>query len=49
MFTDKMQSPLSYARAFEEDYGVRSVDVRILDIEEDMMSSRFLAANFRAT
>lgn len=37
---DAMQSPLSYARAFEEDYDVQIFDVRIWDfVEDDMFSN----------
>lgn len=48
-FTDMMRSLLSYARATEENYGVRSVDVRIVDIVGDMKYLGLLAANSRTT
>lgn len=48
-FTNLMRSLLSYSGAFEEDYGVLFVDIRIKDIVEDMTPSNFLTANFRAT
>lgn len=48
-FTDTLQILLSYERFFEEDYGVRVVDVRVMDIAEDMMSSEFFAARAKAT
>lgn len=48
-FTDRMQSLLSYTRVFKEDIGVRFVDVRIMDIEEKMVFSMFLAASSRTT
>lgn len=44
-----MYSLLSYVRVFEEYYGVRFIDVCIMDIEEDMLYSNFLAGNLRAT
>lgn len=34
---------------FEEDYGLHLVEVRITNIVDDIMSSSFSAANFRAT
>lgn len=42
-----MQCPLSYAPAFEKDYGVRLVGVCIMVTPEDMMFSKFLAASYR--
>lgn len=47
--TEIMKSVLSYARSFNENYGVHFFDVRIIDILEDMMFSSFLAGNFRVT
>lgn len=47
-FTGTMQSVLSNRRALEEAYGTRSVDMHILDIVKDMMSSTFLPNNSRA-
>lgn len=38
-FKDIMRSVLGYSQAFEQDYGVGFVDVSIIDILEDMMSS----------
>lgn len=43
-----MQSFLSYARAFNEKYGVRFVGVRMMDVSDDLTSSNFLVAYFRA-
>lgn len=48
-FTHTIQSPLSYEGAFGEEDVVHFVHVRIVDIEENMMSSNVLAANSRAT
>lgn len=44
-----MQRLLSYAQAFEEAHCARFVDVRTLDIVENMIISEFLAANLRAS
>lgn len=44
-YTDKTKSLLSYARVPEEDYGLRSVNVGISDIVEDVKFSHFSAAN----
>lgn len=46
-FVRTMQSLLSYVEEFDEDYNVRSVDVRITDVMDDMMYSNFFAANCR--
>lgn len=48
MLTDMLNSLLSYARALEENCSLRYVDVRIIDLVGDVMSSKFLAANLRA-
>lgn len=48
-FTITIKSFHNYAQAFEEDYAVRSVNNRVLDTVDDIMSSSFLAANFKAT
>lgn len=40
---------LNYARAFEEDYGLRFIDVRIAGIVEDVMYSDVFPANSRTT
>lgn len=47
--TDTKQSSLRYARAIKDDYTKNFVDVRIFNILEDIMSSNFFDANFRAT
>lgn len=47
-FADSIQGLLNYGQAFKEDYHIRLVDVCIVDIFEDMMSSKFLASNGRA-
>lgn len=39
---------MSYAQALEEYYGMRIVNVRNTDIVEDVMRSKYLAANSRA-
>lgn len=49
VFTDSMQSLLTYSRSFIEKHGVRFFFVGIMDIVDDIMSSTFLAANSRAT
>lgn len=46
-FTDAMESFLSYAGVFEENYGTPGIDVRIADIVEDMKFSNFLVTNSR--
>lgn len=46
--TNIVQSLPSYARAFEEDYEVRLLDVRIASIIEDMLSPNLWATNSRA-
>lgn len=48
-FTDRMQSVLSYAPVFIEDYGLRFVNVCTRDIVEDTISLHFLAETSRAT
>lgn len=49
MFIDTTNSPLSYSRVVEEEYVIRFVEVRTMDIVEDTTSSNFLDANSRAT
>lgn len=44
-FEDTIQSLLRSARAFEENYDIRFVDVRTTDIVEVMKSSKFSAAS----
>lgn len=46
--TSKMQCLLSYSRAFEEDYGVHLVNMRIVDILEEMTYANFLGTNSKA-
>lgn len=48
-FTDTSHSLLSYARACEENYSVRNIDIRLSYIVEELMSSKFLADSSRAT
>lgn len=47
--TDTMQILLRYARAFQEDYSVWLVDMRLVHLVENMMSSNFLAADYGGT
>lgn len=44
-----VKSLLSYTRVFEEYYGVRFVDVHIMYIVAETMSSNILTANYRRT
>lgn len=48
-FTETIQSLLSYTRAFQKDYVLRSVNVHATDIVEDIMFSNFFAVNSGAT
>lgn len=43
-FKNTIQTPLSYMQVFEEDFGLYFVNLRKLDIVEDMTSSNFLAS-----
>lgn len=47
IFTD--QSLIRYVRSIEEEYGVRLIDTRIMDIAEDMMFSNFFTTKSRET
>lgn len=47
-FTDKMRSILGYERTSVKGYGVHFVDVRIMYIVEDKMSSNVFHANSKA-
>lgn len=47
-FSGTLESVLSYARAFEEDYGVIFFNMRMLDISEDMNFSEFSIAGSKA-
>lgn len=49
MFKEKVQRLLRYAAVFLKDYGIRFVDVYIMDIVEDPISSNILAAKYRST
>lgn len=49
MFPDTMQSLLSYVQAFEENYGVHFLHMRISDIMENIIYSNFLPTKSRAT
>lgn len=49
MITDAIQRLLRYARAGDKDYGSCFVDAGIADIVEDMMSTNYLAANYKET
>lgn len=49
IFTDTIHILLSYAQVFKADYGVRFVNVRVLDIVEAIKSSNLLSSNSRAT
>lgn len=44
-----MQSVLNYVRAFDENYAVSFVDASVLDIDDDMTSSNFMAANSKTS
>lgn len=44
-----MQSMLRYEQSSDEECGVWTVDVRTIDILEDMMSLHFLVTNSRKT
>lgn len=46
---DTIHNLLSYAWAFEVDYGVQFIGLRIMDIEGSMLSSNFFAINSAAT
>lgn len=48
-FTNTMDGLLSYSQAFKEEYALCLVDMRIMNISVDMMSSDFLAGNSRMT
>lgn len=48
-FIGTIQSVLNYARTFRERYAVSFVNAHVLDIVENMMSSKFLAENSKAT
>lgn len=48
-FTNTIQSVLSYAQAFEQNFRMSFVDARVLDIIHDLTSSNLLAANSQVT
>lgn len=48
-FLNRIQSRLSYAQVFEKYCGVCFVEVSMMNILEDVMSSSLLAVNFRGT
>lgn len=48
-FTGTMQTLLNHARTFENDYAVGSVEVRTMEMLEEMMFSNFLRASSRTT
>lgn len=48
IFTDTVQSVLNDARVFEEDYAVIFVDMLLLEIIDDMILFKLLAANSNA-
>lgn len=48
LFTDTNQSRLKYVRAFQEDHGVRFVDVRVTEAVKDRKFSNVLAVGSKA-
>lgn len=48
-FTDSMESMLSYTSRFEKNYGEHFVDVRVMDVIDDMACSNALALKSRPT
>lgn len=48
-FMDTMLSLLNYAQVFKKDYGVRFVDLKTMDIVEDVLPSNALTVNCNAS